>query len=192
MKPCPFCAKEINAVAIVCKHCGRQLSEETSIAAARLPEERSKPTSPRWLVRGLGPVALLLVIWVAYRAKTGHEAPRAPVKVPVGTGQADNIPSRGYEHYDFNLPDRNCSITGRITGLSERDNAFQAFLIDDENFRNWQAGQKAQVYWQTDTVRAATIDARVVGPGVFHLVISNAFSPSTPKTVTVQGEADCP
>ncbi|HUL50044.1 MAG TPA: hypothetical protein VLT79_08530 [Gemmatimonadales bacterium] len=202
MKSCPFCAKEINAVAIVCKHCGRDVSGGTSVAAAPAPPpressvqvspERSAQTRPRWIIWGLGPIALLLGVWAAYRARTGREEARAPVKISLANGQADQVPNRAYEHYDFTLPERNCAITGRIVGLTGGNNDFQAFLIDDENFRNWKANQKAQVYWQTDTVRVATIDARVSGPGVFHLVISNAFSPSTPKTVTVQAEADCP
>ncbi len=38
MKTCPFCAEEIRDAAIVCKHCGRELTPVTG--------EASQPTAP--------------------------------------------------------------------------------------------------------------------------------------------------
>jgi hypothetical protein len=68
---------------------------------------------------------------------------------------------------------------------------FQAFLMADDDFRNWETSHQARVFWQTEKAAAATIDARVSGPGKFHLVISNVFSLFTGKTVTVQAQAEC-
>jgi hypothetical protein len=111
--------------------------------------------------------------------------------VNIGDGQPQQIASNSYMHFDFDLPNRTCHISGRILGLAGGKKDFQAFLMDDDNFRNWETSHKASVYWQTEKVAAATIEARVAGPGKFHLVISNAFSLFTGKTVTVHAQAEC-
>jgi hypothetical protein len=115
----------------------------------------------------------------------------APYRLSIGDGQPQAIASNGYVSYSFDLPNRTCHLTGRILGLAGGKKDFQAFMMDDDNFRNWETSHKAQAYWQTDKVAAATIDARVAGPGRYHLVISNVFSLFTGKTVTVQAQAEC-
>ncbi len=79
----------------------------------------------------------------------------------------------------------------RVLGLAGGSKDFQAFLMDDDNFRNWETSHKARAYWQTEKVAAATIEARISGPGKVHLVISNVFSLFTGKTVAVQAQAEC-
>jgi len=115
----------------------------------------------------------------------------APYRANIGSGQAEQIASNSYLAYAFDLPNKTCHLTGRILGLAGGKRDFQAFLMDDDNFRNWETSHKAQAYWQTDKVAAATIDARVAGPGKYHLVISNVFSLFTGKTVSVQALAEC-
>lgn len=48
MKACPFCAEEIQEAAIVCRHCGRDLTAGASMttAAAQPPKKRRWP----WIV----------------------------------------------------------------------------------------------------------------------------------------------
>jgi hypothetical protein len=117
---------------------------------------------------------------------------RQTVRITIGDSQPTELPSNGYREYSFTLPERACTVTGRIVGIAGGNKDFQAYIMDDDNFLNWKTSHKAKVFWQTDKVAAASINAQLQGSGTFHLVISNMFSLMTSKTVTIQGEVDCP
>lgn len=64
MKRCPFCAEEIQDAAIVCKHCGRDL---TATVAASVPQIVSTRRKRVWPVVALGCLLLLLLLLVSAR-----------------------------------------------------------------------------------------------------------------------------
>jgi hypothetical protein len=64
--------------------------------------------------------------------------------------------------------------------------------MDDDDFKNWAAGQQSRVYWQSGRVVVTSIENTVIsGPGTFHLVLSNVWSLMTGKTVQPQAMAQC-
>ena len=115
----------------------------------------------------------------------------APRFLRFGGGRPVEIARESYLHYGFTLPPGTCTVTGQLQGLAGETKDFQAFLMDDDDYRGWLTSHEAQVYWQTDQVAAATINARVPGPGTFHLVVTNT-SRLAPKTVAVQAQVECP
>lgn len=67
-KACPFCAEDIKAAAIVCKHCGRDLesvgegdSEEPSLAEILAPA-RDKPAANKWSRNNVVGALVLFVV----------------------------------------------------------------------------------------------------------------------------------
>jgi uncharacterized protein (TIGR02246 family) len=115
----------------------------------------------------------------------------ATTTLPIADGQAMEIRPGSYVYTSFEVPVGTCEITGRITGISGDNRDFEAFITNDDGLQNWASGQQARVFWQSGRVVVTSIEnAFVVGPGTFHLVMSNRFA-GVPKTVQSQAVARC-
>jgi ketosteroid isomerase-like protein len=123
---------------------------------------------------------------------TGGESQSEAATVHIADGRAIEIKPASYVHYTFQVPAASCVVTGRLVGISGGKKDFEAFIMDDDNFQNWSAGQQAMTAWQSGRVVVKSIESAVVtGPGTFHLVLSNNWSVGTAKTVQPQALAQC-
>ena len=102
------------------------------------------------------------------------------------------IPAQQVTQYAFQIPAGTCTVTGRAEGIAGGDKDFQVLILDDDNYRNWNAGLQSQAYGSTGRVTVANINTAIPGPGTYHLVISNALLPPVAKTVQVTAQARCP
>ena len=96
--------------------------------------------------------------------------------------------------YAFVLPetDRKCQLAGQMHGVGGYARDLETFLLTDDEYIFWHANPAAIPHSSWDTMRGSetTLAYDLPGSGTYHLVISNAMSP-TDKTIQVKAMVKC-
>ena len=57
-----------------------------------------------------------------------------PTSVFIADGRPLELKAQKWEDYSFTLPERACTLTGRVEGISGGQKDFEGFVIDDDNY----------------------------------------------------------
>jgi hypothetical protein len=126
-------------------------------------------------------------------------APAAGVKpgklltIKVADSKSATVPARDALQYSFALPetDQKCQLVGQIHGVGGFGN-LETFLLTDDEYLFWHANPVSIPRSSWDTIRGseATLSYQLSNSGTYHLVISNAMSP-TAKTIQLNAQVKC-
>ncbi len=176
MKSSPPCMPEkIRLEAVICKQRGKDLSTPAT-------RSRGNPSRLNWLLITVAALALASCT----PGSTDKEV------MTVANDDAVDIPAASYISYEFKLNRlADCRMTGRVRGLAGGNKDFQVVIVDEDGFLNWKTSHRAMALFSTDQVAAATLDLSLSRPGTYYLVVSNAFSVLTEKTVQVNAKVTC-
>ena len=114
--------------------------------------------------------------------------------IKIADSKSASVPARDALQYAFELPetDQRCQLAGQIHGVGGFDGSLETFLLTDDEYLFWHANPVAIPHSSWDTIRGseATLNYQLSNPGTYHLVISNAMSP-TPKRIQVNAQVKC-
>lgn len=143
----------------------------------------------------VGPAVALSVTPTLARttpAVTGAAAKSLSIKV--ADAKLAHIKAHDALDYGFVVPetDQKCQLVGQLHGTGGYDQDLETFLLTDDEYIFWHANTAAIPHSSWDTMRGSetTLAYDLPGTGTYHLVISNAMSP-TDKSVQVRALVKC-
>lgn len=208
VKLCPFCAEQIQAAAVVCKHCGRELDAQRQAALFRGAELAMGVGAffvvGALLFAGVGGAERFPVIGrvaSAFLAPTpqpmqaapaaGPEPPPPPPPLVIPVLDEPLLRLAAGEHLDAAFVvddslDRPCTFSGRVQGLEGGSRDVEVYLLDEDDRANWHDGIKPTPVYESGRTSATTVHLPLPGEGRYHLLVSNRYSVFTAKTVQVE------
>jgi hypothetical protein len=108
--------------------------------------------------------------------------------ITVADTPAQDIPAAQWLFWTWEekSPRTMCHLSGRILGLAGGQKDVEVMLMTEDDYLDWSNRHPAKVEFQSGRKTAITLDAPVYGAGKHILVVSNAFSAVSVKTVQMQ------
>lgn len=208
VKLCPFCAEQIQAAAVVCKHCGRELDAQRQAAMFR-GAELAMGVGAFFIVgallfAGVGGAERFPVVGrvasaflaptprpvVAAAPAAEPEPPPPPPPLVISVLDEPSLRLAAGEHLDTAFVvddelDRPCTFSGRVQGLDGGSRDVEVYLLDEDDLANWHNGIKPTPVYESGRTSAATVELPLPGEGRYHLLVSNRYSVFTSKTVRI-------
>jgi len=155
------------------------------------PETSTEPVE----APSVGPAIALAVTPTAVATAPAGAAPSAkPISIKVADAKLAHILAHDALDYGFVVPetDQKCRLLGQMHGIGGYDRDLETFLLTDDEYIFWHANTAAIPHSSWDTMRGSetTLAYDLPGTGSYHLVISNAMSP-TDKTVQLKALVKC-
>jgi hypothetical protein len=117
-----------------------------------------------------------------------------PLSIKVADVKLANIKPHDALDYVFVVPetDQKCQLVAQLHGTGGYDQDLETFLLTDDEYIFWHANPAAIPHSSWDTMRGSetTMTYDLHGSGTYHLVISNAMSP-TDKSIQVKALVKC-
>ncbi len=156
------------------------------------PENAPEPT--QYEPASGQPVSVGLLPSAATVAAATAVAGTKILTIKVADDKAAHIQAHDALDYSFVLPetDQKCRLVGQLHGSGGFQRELETFLLTDEEYFFWHANPAAIPHSLWDTIRGSEtlLNYQLPGAGNYHLVISNAMSP-TSKIVLVKAQVKC-
>lgn len=147
----------------------------------------------KWRVSILGLVAVVIVsaLWLSRPRKSlftqvpGHQE---ETQFSVSTGDvAFSLDASDFHSLKLVVPRHHgdANLKGRFFVVDQNTDGIEAFLLNEEDYAHWQSGQTTFRYYDSGTVREATLNVPLLAwsPGVYYLVFQNHSPAKTRKSV---------
>ncbi len=196
MKYCPFCAGQVQDTALVCRHCGGDLTKPDLLGSPE-PDRRREPepqgVAPSRSARskkrtgGLLVLVVILALGIIYRVSqgAGSGGPLALFMVPrtvvIAERQDFDVPPGKLQTWQWVATPRQprCHVTGRFDVLNGAGTPVRVYVLSQGDFANFINGRVASAYFESPPETATTLDVTTTAPGPMVLAVLNAASVDT-------------
>jgi hypothetical protein len=153
-----------------------------------------RPIKIKWwaAVSGLVALGMLCAIWTSrpreplFMQVPGHLDERLHT---VSTGDVTfSIYPGAFHSLKFVVPPdhKDANLKGHFSVASGGADGIQAFLLNEEDYANWQKGYTTYRYYDSGSVRQVNLDVPLLAwsAGAYYMIFDNQSPAQTPKTIT--------
>lgn len=206
---CRFCGTTLPADSTFCQSCGKSLTTTnqasgSGTATAPAPEpivgpEPERPRTKTGTITGilLGILLTLVVVfWLVNQSNSNNSHPivqQIRPAVPTPQPRVMNLVDTAFTlsaeqgmQWNFTVPPSatDVRVEGTFTASGGTGNDVEVYLLNDDEFVNWQNRHAVNALYNSGRMTQGTLDAGLPsGAGTYHLVFSNKFSLFSPKAV---------